>query len=259
MGALYEQRWLIAYFVQRQLSGIHRGSFLGFAWLILGPMLMVVLYTLVFSKIIGLRFRETQSVSNFGLYLYCGLLPFQAFSDTLNRAVTSIRGNPLVERVVFPLEILPLSTALTAFAAQFLGFGALMILVVLLEQELHWTLLLLPIVAIPQLLFVLGMSYLVSIAGTYLPDVRESLRALLRAMLFVTPILWPASLVPERFRFVVDYNPLAFLVEAYRNLILEGKLPDMTTLLLFTLLSATLAVAGLALFMRLKKHLVELV
>jgi ABC-2 type transport system permease protein len=251
---------LIWYFVQRQLSSSYRGSFLGFAWLILGPLLMVALYTLVFSGIIGLRFRQTDSVSNFGLYVYCGLLPFLAFSDTLTQSVKSIRSNAaLVQRVVFPLEILPITTATTAYITQFFGVGVLIILVALLEHGLHWTLLLLPIVAVPQLIFLLGLSYLASVAGAYLPDLREAVQALVRALLFALPIFWPADMVPDRFRFIVDYNPLAFQVVAYRNLVLEGRLPDVTLLLWFTLFATALMVAGLALFLRAKKRFADLI
>lgn len=262
LSTLYERRWLLWYFVQRQLSRNSRRSFLGLAWLVLGPLLMVVLYTLVFSKIIGLRFRETDSVSNFGLYLYCGLLPFQAFSDTLNKSVLSVRSNAsLVKKVVFPLEILPTTTALASFATQFFGFGALLILVMVLERQLQWTLLLLPLIAIPQLIFYMGLAYLAAVAGVYLPDLKESLQAITRALFFVTPILWDARMIsPDSgLRPIVDYNPLAFLVEAYRNLVLEGKIPDLTALLWFTLFATAVATVGILLFARIKKRFADLV
>jgi len=262
LGTLFERRWLVGYFVQRELTRSHQGSFLGLAWLILGPMLMIVIYTLVFSKIIGLKFRETDSVTNFGLYLYCGLLPYLAFSDTLTKSVASIKNNSsLVKKVMFPLEILPLSTALTALLTQFFGFAALLVLVLFLEGQWQWTLLLLPVVVAPQLLFVLGIGYLTSVAGVYLPDLRETMRALVRVIFFITPILWPADRVSEtsNLRLIIDYNPLAFLVEAYRNLVLDGKVPDWTALLWFTLFATALATAGFVLFVRVKRRFADLI
>jgi ABC-type polysaccharide/polyol phosphate export permease len=261
LGNLYERRWLIGYFVQRELTKSYRTSFLGLAWLVLGPLLMVVLYTLVFSEIIGLRFKESDSVANFGLYLYCGLIPFLAYADTMNKSVTSIRSNSnLVTRVVFPLEILPTSTALTAWVTQFFGLGALMILVVLLEHQVKWTLILLPIVAIPQLLFYSGLSYLTTVAGAYMPDLSESLRSLVRASFFVTPIIWPAERVEGRpLEFVVDYNPLAYLVGAYRDVVLNGQVPHLSGLLYFSLLAIILWLAGLLLFIRVKQHFADLI
>jgi ABC-2 type transport system permease protein len=260
LSALYGRRWLIGYFVQRELTKSHRNSFLGLAWLVLGPLLMVVLYTLVFSEIIGLRFRETDSVANFGLYLYCGLIPFLAYSDTMNKSVTSIRNNSnLVLRVVFPLEILPFSTAVTAWITQFFGLGALMILVILLEHQVKWTLILLPLVTLPQLLFLCGLSYLTTVAGAYMPDLGETLRALVRASFFVTPVIWPADRVEGTpFEFVVDYNPLAYLVEIYRDVILNGELPGLRGFLWFTLFAAGLCFAGLLLFVRVKRQFADL-
>lgn len=260
LAMLYERRWLVWYFVQRQLFQSYRGSFLGILWVFLGPLLLVILYTLVFSEIIGLRFKETGGVTNFGLYVYCGLVPFQAYAETMNKSVSSIRQNSnLVKRAVFPLEILPFSTAATSVLNQVFGFGALVVLVALLERQLHWTALLLPLVMIPQLLFNMGLGFLGALAGTYLPDVREILTALVRASFFATPIIWPPDQVPERFSFLVDYNPVALLVGAYRSLILEGRLPEGMQVLWFTLFAAVLCAVGFVIFARAKQQFADLI
>ena len=221
---------------------------------------MIALYTLVFSEILGLRFRQVDGVTNFGLYLYCGLIPFLAFGETINKAVGSIRSSStLVQQVVFPLEVLPLSTAVTAVLNQMFQFSALTVLILILGTSLHWTMLLIPLLMIPQLLFYLGLGYLGSVVGTYLPQ--ETLRAVVRAMFFLTPILWPISAVADKkyLSLVVDLNPLAYLVGAYRALIFEGRLPDMLPTLYFTLFAAALCIAGLLLFDRTKKHFADLI
>lgn len=262
LSKLFERRWLAWYFVQRQLFRSYRGSFLGVLWVFIGPLMMIALYTLVFSEILGLRFREEDGVSNFGLYLYCGLIPFMAFSDAINGGVSSIRKNStLVQKVVFPLEILPLSTASSAIINQLFGFGALMVLVVLFGQQLHWTVLLVPLVMVPQLLFNLGLSYLGSVAGTYLPDMRETLTSVVRATFFITPILWDEERVPQdsALRPLIDYNPLAYLVDAYRTLVFEGAVPDLAPTLWFTLFAAVLCVVGFLLFVRVKHSFADLV
>lgn len=264
LAELYNRRWLIAYFSQRQLTRSYRGSFLGFVWVFLSPLLMIFLYTLVFSEIIGLRFREVEGDSslNFGLYLYCGLLPFLAYSEALNQCVNSIRGSSgLVQKVVFPLEVLPMSTVLSSFADKFFGLGALVVVVALVAGRLEWTLLLLPVLMVPQLLFNLGLGYLFAVVGTYLPDVRETLRAIVRASFFITPIIWPVDRIDEdsALRLVVDLNPLAFLVTSYRDLVLEGQVPDLTALMWFSLFAGALCVAGFWLFTRLKKNFADLV
>lgn len=262
LATLFQRRWLIAYFVQRELSQGYRGSLLGIFWIFLGPVLMIALYTLVFSEILGLRFRHVEGVTNFGLYLYCGLIPFLAFGESLNKSVGIIRSSStLVQQVVFPLEILPLSTAVTAVLNQVFQFSALTVLIIILNTSLHWTMLLIPLLMIPQLLFYLGLGYLGSVVGTYLPDVQETLRAVVRAMFFLTPILWPISAVADKkyLSLVVDLNPLAYLVGAYRALVFEGRLPDMLPTLYFTLFATALCLGGLLLFDRAKKHFADLV
>lgn len=251
MKGLYDQRWLAVYFVQRQLTSSYKSSFLGLSWLFLGPLLLIVLYSLVFSEFIGLRFRETDSVTNFGLYLYCGLIPYMAFGETLNQGVSSIRGNAnLVGKVVFPVEILPFSTAASAFTGQFFGLAGLLVLTGILERTLQWTTLLLPLFMVSQLLFLLGLAYLISVAGTFLPDIKEGIRAFVRAMFFITPIIFPVDRVPEDFQFLVTYNPLAYVVEVWRNLVLDGTIPSLMQTLWFSLFSVALLIVGFVLFVR---------
>jgi len=263
LGTLRGRRWLIWYFVQRELSKTYRGSLLGFAWAFLTPLLMIFLYTLVFSQILGLRFREVEgdSAVNFGIYLYCGLLPFLTFSQSLTKSTNSIKSNSaLISKTAFPPEILPLATSLTAIVDKLFGLGVLILVVAVLGYGVEWTLFLLPVILVSQLIFTLGLGYLFSVLGAYLPDVKETLESVVRAMFFVTPIIWPASRVEgTNLQFVVDYNPLAFLVEAYRGAILDGVAPDTSSLLIFTLFSVALLICGFALFVRTKRRFVDLI
>jgi ABC-type polysaccharide/polyol phosphate export permease len=139
------------------------------------------------------------------------------------------------------------------------GVGALMLVLMVLEHRLHWTVVLLPLVIVPQLLFTLGLTYLMAVAGAYVPDIRETLRAVVRATFFITPILWPAGKVPEEWSFLVDYNPLAVLVNAYRDLILEGELPGLESAIWFSLFAAALFAVGLFVFDRVKHNFADLI
>lgn len=262
LAGLYEKRWLIGYFVQRDLSKSYRGSFLGLFWIFLGPLLMIILYTLIFSEVLDLRFRQTESVTNFGLYLYCGLIPFLAYAETVNKCVGIIKTNAaLVQKVVFPLQILPFSTAATAVINQVFQFGALAVLAVLLGNSLHWTAVLLPVIMIPQLLFYLGLGYLGAVVGTYLPDLQETLKAIVRATFFMTPIIWPVEKVAGReyLSLIVDLNPLAYLVAAYRSVVLDGQIPEISSFLTFSLFSGALFVVGFVLFNHVKQRFADLI
>ena len=259
MSSIYQNRWLAWYMVQRQISQGTKGSFLGFAWVFLTPLLMVILYTLIFSKVLDLRFREVDSVTNFGLYLFCGLIPFMAYTESVNKSVTSIRGNAtLVQKLVFPAEILPLTPVVAAVVSQLFSLAALVVLALALGNAISWTIVLLPLVMIPQLLFLLGLGYLVAVVGTYLPDIRETLRALVRATFFATPIIWPPQRAYDAgLGFIVDYNPLAILVESYRNLILDGVVPGVD-FLWFTAFSVVLCALTFMLFVKVKKNFGDL-
>lgn len=262
LSTLSERRWLVWYLVRRQLAQDYRGSLLGIVWIFLGPLLMIALYTLVFSEIIGLKFRQTESVTNFGLYLYCGLIPFLAYSDTVNQSLRSIRKNSkLVQKMIFPLEILPFTVCSTAVLNQIFGLGALMLLVAVLERQLYWTALLIPFVMVLQLIFNLGLGYLGAVVGTYVPDLQETIRAVVRATFFVTPILWPVERVEGRpyLSLIVDLNPIAYLVGAYRSLVLEGQLPEAMPTLFFAAFAIALCAVSFVLFTSVKKQFADLI
>lgn len=218
-------------------------------------MIWVFFLALIFSDVVGIKLRPVPGHPdlNFGLYLYCGLLPFLAFSEAMNKGMNSIRGSSgLVQRVVFPMEILPFTNTIASMIDKFFGVGALLIVAAVFGVDLHATILYLPLVVLLQVLFILGLTYIMAVLGTYLPDLGEIMRPFVRGMFFLSPILWPPERLPESIRWVVDYNPLAYLVIAYRDTVLFGKPPGGLATLYFALFAVALFVVGFALFNRLK-------
>ncbi|WP_166178192.1 ABC transporter permease [Rubrobacter tropicus] len=255
LATFWRKRWLLRYFIQRQVTRSYKRSYLGISWILLSPLVWVFFLTLIFSDAVGIRVRivDDHPNLNFGLYLYCGLLPFLAFSEAMNKGMNSIRSSSgLVQKVIFPLELLPFTNAMASMVDKFFGAGALVIAVVLSGMSLHWTALLLPAVIALQVLFILGLTYFMSVFGTYLPDLGEIMRPVIRGMFFLTPIIWTPDRLPESIRWVVDYNPLAYLVNAYREILLFGNPPGGLATLYFTLFSVALFVAGFAFFNRVK-------
>jgi ABC-type polysaccharide/polyol phosphate export permease len=176
-----------------------------------------------------------------------------AYSEALTKGLNSIRNNAgLVQKVVFPLELLPFTNAVASLVDKLFGVGALVFFVFVLQHRLHWQVLLLPLIIVLQLLFTLGLTYIMAVVGTYVPDMGEVLRPIIRGTFFLTPILWPPEALPENLQFINDYNPLAYLVGAYRAMILEGTLPGGLATLYFALFSVALFLAGFALFVRMK-------
>ena len=260
LGTFYRRRWLLGYFIHRQVTRSYRRSYLGLTWAVLGPLIWVFFLALIFSNVFGIKNRgvEGDPTLNFGLYLYCGLLPFLAFSEALNKGLNSIRSNSgLVQKVVFPLEILPFTNAIASMVDKVFGFGALLIMLLFFGRTLHWTLLYMPVIVVLQLLFILGLTYIMAVLGTFLPDVGEVMRPVIRGMFFVTPILWPPDRLPESLSWIEDYNPLAYLVNAYRDLILAGTLPGALSTLYFALFSVAIFVLGFALFVQLRPRFAD--
>jgi ABC-type polysaccharide/polyol phosphate export permease len=257
LATFWRRRWLLKYFIQRQVTRSYKRSYLGISWILLSPLVWVFFLALIFSEQFGIKGRITpvpgQEDLNFGLYLYCGLLPFLAFSEAMNKGMNAVKSSAgLVQKVIFPMEILPFTNTIASMIDKFFGVGALLIVVVLFGRDLHWTALALPLVVALQVLFILGLSYFMAVLGTYLPDLNEVMRPVIRGTFFLTPILWSPERLPEEIRWVVDYNPLAYLVNAYRDTVLFGNLPGALSTLYFTLFSVALFVAGFALFNRLK-------
>jgi ABC-2 type transport system permease protein len=176
-----------------------------------------------------------------------------AYSEALSKGLNSIKTNAgLVQKVVFPLELLPFTNAVASLVDKFFGIGALILFVFILQNRLHWEVLLLPGIIVLQLLFTLGLTYIMAVIGTYVPDMGEILRPIIRGTFFITPILWPPGTLPDNLSWIEDYNPLAYLVGAYRAMILEGTLPGGLATLYFSLFSVALFLAGFALFVKAK-------
>ena len=255
LATFWRRRWLLKYFIQRQVTRSYKRSYLGLSWILLSPTIWVLFLALIFSERVGIRTRDILDYPNlnFGLYLYCGLLPFLAFSEAMNKGMNSIRGSSgLVQKVIFPLEILPFTNTIASMIDKFFGVGALLIVAVLFGRDLHWTAFMLPFVVLLQVLFILGLTYIMAVLGTYLPDIGEVMRPFIRGMFFLTPIIWTPDRLPESVRWVADYNPLAYLVNAYRETVLFGTFPGGLSTLYFTLFSVAVFVFGFALFNRLK-------
>lgn len=222
-----EHRGLIGSLVRRDLSNRYKGSVMGLAWTVLTPAIQILIFTLIFAGIFNARFGGETSHFGYAIYMFCGMLPWLAFSEGVQRAATAITENVnLVKRVVFPIETLPLNLALSAIAQQLLGTLVLIVVAAIFEKTFAPTLLLLPVLLIPQLLVTVGLGWLVASLGVFIRDTAQFTQLLLMAWMYLTPILYPEKIIPEQYRGVVDWNPLAPLIRNYRRILLEGQLPD---------------------------------
>lgn len=240
LAALIQHYELIRMMVNRDVSARYRGSFMGMGWAVLQPLMMLLLYTFVFSLVLKVKFGVHSSPYTFALYLFCGMLPWLAISDAIGRATTVVGDHTnLVKKVVFPLEVLPTIPVVSALVSQLIGTGVFMVGMIALDKPLHWTIALLPLLVLPQLLFSMGIAWLVASIGVFIRDLGQAIGLMLTTWMFLTPIFYPADAIPDRFQWVLALNPLAVLVHLYRDIFLEGRLPDALTYL------GLLAFAGL--------------
>ncbi|MBS1809267.1 MAG: ABC transporter permease [Acidobacteria bacterium] len=254
-----EHRDLIRSMVQRELSSRYKGSLMGIGWAIISPAVMIVIFTIIFSGIFGARFGNAGGHLSFAVYLFCGLLPWIAFSEGVQRATNSLIENiNLVKRVVFPMEVLPVNLAFAAIITQLLGTIVLLIAHLLIERQLHLTVLLLPLLLIPQLLATIGLGWLMASLGVFLRDMPQINQLVLMAWMYLTPIFFPENLIPPNYFWLVKFNPMAPLIRSYRRILLEGQLPDWSGLS-FTLAFAVVCfVIGYWWFQRTKKAFADL-
>ena len=251
---------LIFSFAKRELLGRYKGSALGIAWAVLTPVVMIAIFTFIFAGIFGARFNPNQSHWDYALYLFCGLLPWSMFQESVQQSATTIVTNSnLVKRVVFPLETLPAAQVFAALGNQLFATVALLVATIIIRQRLELTALLLPVLLIPQLLFALGAAWLIASLGVYLRDIAQGMTLLLMAWMYLTPIIYPEAIVPERFRTFIDLNPFTSLVRNYRHIFLDGLAPDWRGLAYFTAIAAIVFIFGYWWFARTRRGFADVV
>ena len=251
---------LILSFAKRDLLGRYKGSALGIAWAVLTPVVMIAIFTFIFAGIFGARFGVGDSHWDYALYLFCGLLPWSMFQETVQQSSNTIVTNAnLVKRVVFPLETLPAAQALAALGNQLFATIALLLATIVIRQNLQLTALWLPVLLIPQLLLTLGAAWLIASLGVFLRDIAQGITLLLMAWMYLTPIIYPESMVPERFRWFIAVNPFTALVRSYRRVFLDGLAPDWRGLLYFTVVAVVVFIFGYWWFARTRKNFADVI
>lgn len=250
---LWRHRSLIVQLARRDVVGRYRGSALGLLWSLFHPVLMLVVYTFVFSVIFKARWGEGggESKVEFAIILFTGLVVFSLFSECMNRAPSLVVNNVnYVKRVVFPLEILPVVAFLSALFHFAVSLAVLLVFVLGVQHALHWTVLLLPLVMLPLVLLTLGLSWMLASLGVYLRDVGPSVGVVIAVLMFMSPIFYPVSAVPEEFRPWLRLNPLTPVIEQAREVAIFGRAPDWWTIAKMTFVGALVAWMGLAWFQR---------
>ncbi|MCP5043881.1 MAG: ABC transporter permease [bacterium] len=257
----YRHRALISRLAWRRLQTRYRGSVMGAVWLFLQPILLLGIYTLVFSLLFEARWGQTLAGrGEFGLFLFSGVLLYSIFSECVNEAPgLMLKHEPYIVQIRFPIEILPWVSLASSLYLFFFGSAVLLVfhLLVLGVPPASW--LILPVVLVPIALFTLGVTWFVSSVGVYFRDLSQLTVMFTTALLFLSPVFYPASRIPESLRTMYDLNPFAVLLEASKHLLFFGDAPNWGGLALVGLVSFVVAVLGHAWFMHSKRGFADVV
>jgi lipopolysaccharide transport system permease protein len=259
---LWAQRDLLRQLTVREVMGRYKGSYLGFLWSLLTPLFTLMVYTFVFSVIFKATWgvSPSESRAEFALTLFCGLIAFNVFSECLNRAPGLIVSSPnYVKRVVFPLEILPLSVLGAALIHSLMSLVVLCLGILVFVGAIRWTVIYLPLVYLPLIGLCLGLSWFLASLGVFIRDTGYLVGVALQVLFFMTPIIYPISSVPTVLQLALRLNPLSSIVEDFRRVMMWGRAPDWPWWGAMTLLSGLVTVAGYVWFMKLKRAFADVV
>lgn len=258
MGAvrsLWANRQLIARMGQREIIGRYKGSAMGLAWSFITPLFMLAIYTFVFSVVFQARWGTSEeSKTQFAVVLFAGLIVHTLFSDVINRAPQLVLGNVnYVKKVVFPLEILPVVQLLSATFHALVSVAVLIAAQLVFQGSLPITALLLPVVLLPFLLLTLGLAWCLASLGVFVRDVGQTINLITSVMLFMSPVFFPVQSLPPALQPWMHLNPLTFVIEQVREVVVWGRLPDWQGLAVYSLASIATAWLGFAWFQKTRK------
>ena len=254
--SLWRNRYLIKKSIQREVVGRYQGSFLGLFWSFFNPLFMLAVYTFVFSVVFKARWHatETGSKTEFALILFAGLMIFNLFAECINRAPSLVLANvSYVKKVVYPLEILPWISIGGALFHLVISFFVWLLAYCLFFGVPHVTIIFLPLVIVPVILFTAGLSWWLASLGVYLRDVSQVVGVVTTALMFLTPIFYSAASLPKQFQVIMQLNPLTAVIEQARGLLFWNTLPNVQVLFFCYLVSVVIACLGFAWFQKTRK------
>ena len=262
-STLSRHRHLIIQMTRREIVGRYKGSVFGLAWSFFHPVLMLLVYTFVFSEIFGSRWTEASSgggKTQFALVLFVGMIVLNFFSDVLNRAPFLVLSNVnYVKKVVFPIEVLPVIASVTALFHAAVHLGVLLLALAISNSHIPWTAVLFPLIFLPLFLVALGLAWALAALGVYMRDVGHTVGVVTTVLMFLSPVFYPVSAVPVRFQPYIMANPLTFIIEQSRNVLIWERTPDWHGLGLYSAIAAALSWAGFAWFQKTRKGFADVI
>lgn len=249
--ALKKYRFLISQLVTRDIKVKYRRSFLGVAWSVLNPLLSMAVISVVFSQFF--RF----DLPYYPIYLITGQTIFSFFSEATNLAMFSIRENAaLIRKVSMPVYIFPISRVVSSLVNLGFSFVAILLVALFMGFSLAPSILFAPIAAAYMLIFAMGVGLILAALSVYFRDIVHLYGVMLTLIIYLTPVFYPYSLIPEKFRFLINANPLTYYVAAFRSAVYDGVVPSLQINLICIAYSLASLAIGLFLFGRLRRNFI---
>ncbi len=251
---------LLFQMTKREVIGRYQGSVIGLAWSFLNPLMMLAIYTFVFGVIFSARWPHGGGHADFAINLFAGLVVFNIFSECLNRAPMLVLSNvSYVKKVVFPLYILPITVLLSTLFHALVSLVILLVFYIFVHGWPHWTIIFLPLIWVPFALLTLGCSWFLASLGVYLRDIGQVVGVATTALMFLSPIFFPASALPEAVRQWAFLNPLTIPIGQTREVVIHGNLPDWSLLAIYAVVGVLIARLGYIWFDKTRKGFADVI
>ncbi len=250
---MWQYREMVRSLVKRDLKSRYKGSVLGFLWMFLNPLLQLFVYTVVFSVIMRMN------IEKYYLFLFVALIPWTFFSVCLSAgANVVVMQQDMVKKIYFPREVLPVSFVTAQLVNMLLSFVVVFAVILISGTKVSVAaLLFLPLVIMIEYILALGLTLMVSALTVYFRDLEHIISILAMAWMYLTPVMYPVEMVPERFVRLFYLNPMAPVIIAYRDILYYGQVPRMRNLILSSAAGGIVLVLGCLVFRCMQRHFIE--
>ena len=249
---LYSYRELLKTSVRKDVRGKYKNSFLGVLWSFLNPLLQIAVYAFVFGKILNV------GEENYAVFICCGLIPWTFFSTAINRSsFTIIENGGIIKKVFFPREILPISVVTAECVNFFISTIIILGFVLVTGVGFSWHIVFYPLVLLVLYVFLVAIAFLVSSITVYVRDIQHFIGVFLQLMFYATPIAYASSRVPASFQWVVKLNPVAYVIEGFRDIFINHTMPNLIGLGILFVISLAMFIINYAIFEKLQKNFAE--
>lgn len=252
--ALIKNRSLITRMTYKDLTDRYAGSALGLIWAFIYPLFLIALYVLIFTFVFRVNITAGDTPMRYAFYAICGLIPWISMAEGLMKTISSIFSKAaLVKQAIFPIDILPVSAALTSLVPLTVGFILYILAsIILMPNQITIFLLILPVIIFLQFLFTVGIGYFLAIGGVYFRDFSEIMTIVITIGMFVTPILYIEGMIPTPIAFLMNFNLIAHLIYMYRDVLFYSSINHPWSFLVFSVASILIFIFGYLAFKKVK-------